>query len=446
MRSGNSGFSEIQGAVVISIVDWVVGTLGKLFIRKPSWHRGRVDALFELIAAVAPATSADKEWLAKMHKLACQRRQGWRLQVDAYLAGLATGGAASREAIALVRARLEDYRDSGIGTVDVFAPLFWISIISATVVSGLKLTRHLKYPWDLILMHSSGLLLLIFVGALVWARGRRFLNREQNPALGWTGRAAGILFSSAYLFLSVCFIAWLVGNGVKESSVEAFRADRGRFLADPQGFPMLQEFAKSYYGVDVVLGDVDESWASTSANLPGSSIASMMLVSGYCRMSMYRGHLAENFPPAPDVDMVSWAHGVMMHEFAHCLDEYRDLPGEAGKPAGTLSLAPTDAKGVSTIATYLKATEAHSTVLWREALADVFAVGYWRLAMVPGEAAKMIASLRAIRVSHAGEDAVHGTACWIDRAAKAPMPASYQELLRWADALRSSATCSLAVS
>lgn len=171
----------------------------------------------------------------------------------------------------------------------------------------------------------------------------------------------------------------------------------------------------------------------------------MLLLSGYCRMSMYRGHLGENFLSAPDVDPIFWSQGVMMHEFAHCLDEYRDLPGGTGQPAGTFSLAPSDAKGVNTTTSYLKATEAHSTVLWREALADTFAVGYWRLTVAPAEAAKMVASLRSIRLDRACEDAVHSTACWIDRAAKAPMPVSYGELLHWADALRSSATCSLAV-
>lgn len=401
-------------------------------------HRRKVEALFELIGAVAPATSADKEWLTRMRELARKQRQGWRLQIDAYLAGLATGGAASQEAIALVRAKLEDYRDSGLGITDVLLPLLWIPTISATAVSGLKLARRLEYP--------PGLMLMIAACALLWVWSRPFLNREQNPAMGRFAQAVGIFGCSMCLLFAICLLAPAVSERVKENSVSAFRADRERFLADPKGFPMLQQFAKSYYGIDVVLGDVDESWASTSVRLPGASIASMMLVSGYCRMSMYRGHLAENFPPAPNVDMVSWSHGVMMHEFAHCLDEYRDLPGGTAKPAGTLSLAPSDAKGVNTIATYLKATEAHSTVLWREALADVFAVGYWRLTVVPSEAAKMIASLRAIRVGRAGEDAVHGTACWIDRAAKAPMPASYQELLRWADALRSSATCSLAVS
>jgi hypothetical protein len=84
-------------------------------------------------------------------------------------------------------------------------------------------------------------------------------------------------------------------------------------------------------------------------------------------------------------------------------------------------------------------------VLWGEAVADTFAVGYWRIT-APAAAAGLIDSLRRRRAADASTDSTHATMCWIDHAALAPAPASTATLFEWADQLRASAPCELSES
>jgi hypothetical protein len=60
--------------------------------------------------------------------------------------------------------------------------------------------------------------------------------------------------------------------------------------------------------------------------------------------------------------------------------------------------------------------------------------------MTEPAADQLVADLQTKR---AGGDAAHSTNCWIEQAAKAPLPGSMPELLPWADAIREAAICTL---
>ncbi|MFX7930401.1 hypothetical protein ABTK36_19790, partial [Acinetobacter baumannii] len=102
------------------------------------------------------------------------------------------------------------------------------------------------------------------------------------------------------------------------------------------------DLARKEYGVEVVLGNADQSWASTTVNLPNSSVASMALGPGYCQLNFHRGNILSGFEPVGRVDPVMWVQGVMIHEFAHCLDMARDTPPFGERDVGVRSLAPAD--------------------------------------------------------------------------------------------------------
>ena len=127
-------------------------------------------------------------------------------------------------------------------------------------------------------------------------------------------------------------IPMVVGLCVQWVSIEQFKADRSAFVADPQGFPMLRKLAREQYGVEVVLGDAEQSWASTTVNLPNASVASMALRPGYCHLSLHRANVLRGFEPVGQVDPALWVQGVMLHEFAHCLDGARDTQPSASVP------------------------------------------------------------------------------------------------------------------
>ncbi|WP_248645724.1 hypothetical protein [Xanthomonas translucens] len=176
-------------------------------------------------------------------------------------------------------------------------------------------------------------------------------------------------------------------------------------------------------------------------NLPNASVASMALRPGYCQLSMHRANVLRGFEPVGHVDRGRWVQGVMMHEFAHCLDGSRDMPAFGQHIIGTRSLAPMDATNVQDIQGFLDAGTTQATQLWREAVADTFAVGYWKLT-APADAGDLVASLRRKRAD-AHLDTTHATMCWINHAENAALPASTADLFRWADQLRASAPCKL---
>ena len=204
-----------------------------------------------------------------------------------------------------------------------------------------------------------------------------------------------------------------------------------KIVNDPDKFPLLQEFAKNNFNVDVVMGD--------------GETALMTIKPGYCHLDFYRGIMDRVFDETVKADEAIMMQGIMMHELGHCLDISRDYPASfRDHSVFTHSVAPVDASQVKNIQSFLKAGERDSTKLWREALADTFAVGYWRLA-VPQDAERLASLLlkKRMRDKKYLGDKSHFTVCWIENAMKAAAPDSTKDLFVWADHLRSVSKCDL---
>jgi hypothetical protein len=104
------------------------------------------------------------------------------------------------------------------------------------------------------------------------------------------------------------------------------------------------------------------------------------------------------------------------------------------------SIAPMVAKEVNDLEAHLQASAHPSTQLWREAVADIFAVGYWKLT-APESVSDLVAMLS--RKRSAAEGGRHGTNCWIDHADREVAPPSIATIFEWADRIRASASCEL---
>lgn len=180
-------------------------------------------------------------------------------------------------------------------------------------------------------------------------------------------------------------------------SVHRFNSDREVFLTEPQGFPMLREFAQKNFNVDVILGKAEDSWAPTTLMLVNPSPASILVGPGYCMMNMNRDTLAMLMGTPNKEDTASWTQGVMMHELGHCLDIRRDLSSSDGLAVKVHAIAPIDVLNVKDIRSYLVTSDEESTTLWREAFADIFAIGYWRI-VVPMQADRLVMNLRNHRI------------------------------------------------
>lgn len=229
------------------------------------------------------------------------------------------------------------------------------------------------------------------------------------------------------------------------ASIKAFKTQREDYKTASSGFPFLIKLAEQYH-VHLDLAEADGAWAATTVKSPYESPASVETYSSYCSVNMNTMVLNRTFGPGRKLNGRAWVEGVQVHELGHCLDIRRDVPAGASITSSLHSVPPDRASKVTTVADYLEANRSDETKLWHEAVADVFAVGYWRLAY-PNDSAALAAHLRALRVDGASEDPIHATACWIDKATATPLDAKTQiaDLFSWADAVRLGAHCSLAV-
>ena len=397
-------------------------------------HAVSVNALFDKISTAAPASAVDAAWLDATKQAALRKSSGWKATVDAFLRGLAGAGHLSGVELGELRASLAQCTDSGAPWSEFVYPMGWTACVAVVTLA----CRAISMDWWL----AAAMLGMMAAAGALWTWNRAWLKPGNSAKQARWDRpfvtAAGALLVPVITVL----IALGAGFGAQSLSIYRFNVDRMAFAADPQGFPFLHAFARKNFDVDVVLGDATDSWASTTVNLPSASVASMSLSPGYCELSMYRDNVLRSFEPAGKSNQVLWVQGVMMHEFGHCLDGLRDLPSFGQHAVKVHSIAPIDAKGVSDLQTYLAATEEDSTKIWREALADTFAVGYWRL-VAPGDAAGLAASLRQRRSYAAHGDSTHATMCWIDQAMQAPAPGSEKDLFTWADHQRSVASCAI---
>ena len=157
---------------------------------------------------------------------------------------------------------------------------------------------------------------------------------------------------------------------------------------------------------------------------------------------MSRESLLNSFAEAPAFALDAWVRGVEIHELSHCADVARDYAGPGGAWSGRASIAPADRALVQDGPShYQVGGNSLDTQLFREALADMGAIGYWRLHTSPATATALARTLRDKRVQASTYDKSHATACWIDRAMAAPLPEGDPALFGWADALRASGPC-----
>lgn len=402
--------------------------------RKKYDHAESVNTLFDKISAAAQTDPLGSEWLERLKPAALRKTAGWTKSIDAYLVGLAAAGHISSVELGELRASLALCIDSDATWSEFLYPLVWTACVAVVTLA----CRAISMDWWFI---AAALGLMAVAGA-TWASRRAWLQPGNSANLGRWERPFVMGACALLVPLLTVIITLAVGMATQSFSIHRFNVDRMAFAADPQGFPMLRAFARKNFDVEVVLGDANDSWASTTVNLPSSSVASMSLSPGYCALSMYRDNVLRSFDPAGKQNQELWIQGVMMHEFGHCLDGLRDLPNFGEHAVRVHSIAPIDAKGVSDLQSYLAATEENTTKIWREALADTFAVGYWRL-VAPGEAESLAASLRLRRSNAALGDSTHATMCWIDQAMHSVPPASEKDLFAWADHQRSVALCAI---
>jgi hypothetical protein len=284
--------------------------------------------------------------------------------------------------------------------------------------------------------------LVVLAVCLLIAHRLAIVKPRISQEVVYRERLAAMMGGGVLAFLIAAVVA-LSFVGIPCLSVRSFNA--GREILINGDFKLVSDLAKNGYGVDVVIGPARDSWAQTSLVLRAgaSGPASMSHESWYCELNISRESTLASFTAPKAALTRAWLLGLMMHELGHCLDADRDKPLVGRPEVGTHSIAPGLAGDVHDTRSFLTAESEKPTELWREALADMFAVGYWKLNFA-SDAGDLIGGLLKTRNSHA-EDTGHRTSCWIEEAEKAMPPVSEDKILEWADHLRLTSACSLAL-
>lgn len=263
-----------------------------------------------------------------------------------------------------------------------------------------------------------------------------------------TGDRVGNAMLGAVLAAAIAFVLACVPLLMDRASLKRFNAEAEAFQRDPNGFAFIQRFAAVNFHLPVVYLSGNQAWATTSKSDPSASGASMKVGAGFCALTYRRSTvLLPDAPHGPLED--AWLRGVLVHEFGHCVDESRDLWGSAGR-VGTASVAPPDRRAVVDVVGFVAAGSEKKTQLWREAFADLFAVGYWFLTQSGQDYADLTQSLIDKRKigQKRDDDNSHATECWIEAARSRiaggqDKPKGFVDLVRWADSVRAGAQCRL---
>ncbi len=247
----------------------------------------------------------------------------------------------------------------------------------------------------------------------------------------------------------VPFLMFLLSYGFiwcfKTLEKKQFNHDHIAAMVPGSNFSQIQIFAKENYNAPLELGDFNESWALTSLDIPQASPASLRSGTGYCTINMSKVSMQSMYKETKtDLSYNDWEMLILAHELSHCLDRATDVPGELGQPLKALnSIAPSLRSNVkmNEISTFLTAEKNAKTQLWREAYADLFAVGY--LSLDPKyDTTALRGALIKYRDSRKG-DTTHHTSCWLQYSKSQPFPQKGSDVYSWANNIRIKAPCEL---
>ncbi len=231
-----------------------------------------------------------------------------------------------------------------------------------------------------------------------------------------------------------------INNATKRSvakELAAFKADK------VDGYPAFKAAALRDFNIAVTLADEQQTWLKTLLADSGSaSPASVDQGPGFCELSYLPSSLQKSFPIEDPALRKYWVKGVLTHELGHCVDAQRDfVTASSDHKASAFSIAPAAQSSVKDVFGYAAASARSDTKLWKEAFADVFAIGWWKLAAPAGQWKPLSDAMLAKRLDAQTRDKDHATSCWIRIAQRTAQPSSMAGLPAWADAIRSDGGC-----
>ncbi|GJI95083.1 hypothetical protein RugamoR57_18010 [Duganella caerulea] len=389
------------------------------------------DRLFQLLGVSDPGSG--HEFLKSLRGDARSNKRNWQERLNEYLNSLQDQGKLSESEIDELLALASECPVPPPRKWVAWSPLIWL-IFGAFAVLGITTYNRTSVQSTVFIAAVAA------AGAYTgWLRNGRPKRQKPPGITAWERPACAALYAVASVAIAV-LIPLLSQVSYFEYLRHGHAARSNEFRKDPDGMVAFQNLAKVHYGIDVVLNDPDDDWVGTTLALKGASPAFIDTNAGYCVLSFDSSSLRLDFGIENPRLMKAWTKGILMHEMGHCLDISRDQRGFGEKSSlGSRSIAPSISQYVYDVQSYADAANKDSSKLWREAYADIVAIGYWKIAE-PDSHTILTANLRAERVKNV-RDTIHRTMCWIDAAKSKAAPASMENLPAWADDIRSKTRC-----
>jgi hypothetical protein len=398
----------------------------------PSKFELRKAALFAHVRTALPHT-VDTTSLDEIESLAKLKKDCWPIHLETYVGAMCSAQHLTKSVRDEILDELDDIPIEGPSASALMFTILWAAMACIATVMWIAGPRE---TWVMIVsaLAATGL------GVAGASRSASLPIPKRNNAARHRERYAYIALAGVSAAAILPAMTGIVTLSSLMLSQADFSRQRDAFEADPMGFRMIQAFAMRNFNTSLVLGSADSGWLATAQMLPGASGASVHVGAGYCELNADPRLIVSDFNQNGRPRNSLWIQGILIHELGHCLDVSRDFSpfGQPLNPA-KLSVAPGDRAIMGSIDALAGNVSVPSTALWREALSDIMAVGYWRT--VDEDATKkMIVALEEKRRSST-HDRAHATMCWIRFAAVATLPARQSELFAWADKTRSAAPC-----
>lgn len=389
------------------------------------------DRLFELLGV--SETGPGHEFLKSLRGDARSNKQNWQERLNEYFNALQDRGQLSGSEIDELLALASECPVPPPREWVAWSPLIWL-ILGTFAVLGVT-------TYGLTRVQTTVFIAAVAIaGAYTgWLRSGRPKRQKPAGVMAWERHAHALIYALSSVLMATA-IPLLSQISYFEYLRHGHAVRSNEFRKDPDGMVAFQKLAKVHYGIDVVLNDPDDDWVSTTVALKGASPALIDTNAGYCVLSFDSSSLRLDFGIENPQLMKAWTKGVLMHEMGHCLDISRDQRGFGEKSnIGSHSIAPSISQYVYDVQSYADAANKDSSKLWREAYADIVAIGYWKIT-APDSHTSLTENLRAERVKNV-RDTIHRTMCWIDAAKSKAAPASMADLPVWADDIRSKTRC-----
>lgn len=244
--------------------------------------------------------------------------------------------------------------------------------------------------------------------------------------------------TSIFLFATFIFGAILGGSNyialgaINKITLNYATQDEKENSSDEGIATFAKEFLKENYNLPLLLSKKKNIWLNTYTNLSGAtgSPASIYPNPHICGLIYSDRNVNRWLSIDDEVFNSVMKRFVVIHEIGHCVTigkDYLGITNSGELTSEKRSIPSSERDKIRDVEDIEKNGDSQSTQLYREGLADTFAIGFARINH-PNEIKQIYDYM--VKKRHGGS-VIHRTGCWLKYAVEAEMPNSNADLRDW---------------